>query len=234
MADTTTTNFALTKPEIGASEDSWGTKINANLDDVDRLSLGYYTYGGTANAITVTTGLALAAIPTGFRIRFLATNANTGATTINVDGVGAVSALNVIGTALASGYIRTGVTTVAEYNGTNWIVDRAVEYGAPTAGVNGRFWRYADGTMLCIHTQSATNNVTDAVGNIFRGTTERTWTFPSAFTEQPTISASFDRENGWILSSGYSFSEFRYRPALPVSTASVTNDVNLAAHGRWY
>jgi hypothetical protein len=234
MVDTTTTNFALTKPEIGASEDSWGTKINANLDDVDRLSLGYYTYGGTANAITVTTGLALTAIPTGFRIRFLATNANTGATTINVDGVGAVAALNVIGTALASGYIRTDAPTVAEYNGTNWIVDRAVEYGAPTAGVNGRFWKYADGTMLCIHTKSDTNNITDAAGNIFRGTIERTWAFPATYTEQPTISASFDRENGWILSSGYSFLEFRYRPALPTSTASVTNDVNLAAHGRWY
>jgi hypothetical protein len=54
MADTFTTYLELTKPEVTGSDDTWGTKLNDVLDDLDKFVAGTHTVATTGGTTTLT------------------------------------------------------------------------------------------------------------------------------------------------------------------------------------
>lgn len=100
---------------------------------------------GSANAINVTTGANLSGLTPGYMIRFRANSSNSGATTLNLDGTGALPCSTVTGATTPPDYIRTDADTTATYDGSGWVLDRAPERGS---NANGDYVRMADGTQM--------------------------------------------------------------------------------------
>lgn len=107
----------------------------ARMDQVQN-GAGIYvpTVGGTANAITLTTGWTMAAYAAGQTFRFIAAFTNSDAVTVNVDGVGAKN-IKVGTTALSAGQIQASSMITITYDGTQFqIVLQAASPAAIAVG----------------------------------------------------------------------------------------------------
>ncbi len=187
--------------------------------------------GGSANAITLTTGAGLSGtIPTGLQLRFRAASANTGATTIALDGGSAIACRTVTGVALPAGYIRTNAETVATYDGAFWVLEREMEYGS---NANGTFARYANGRMecqrICAVDHSSTGRQTFPWAAVFTGGT--TDVGASIAFADTTVISRINRYTNCVASSTTVSAVVLIGTG---GTESETRNHVMTGTGRWY
>jgi hypothetical protein len=140
MADTTTTNYGLTKPEVGASEDTWGTKINTNLDTLDTTVDSIQGKSGAAT-LKHTDSAKLTTTATGIDVTGNVTMATGGS--IVAGGVNDLI-LNAGESGTPDIYLQSGGSTKVKIEGSNGNV------GIGTSSPNS----YSSQTTLTINGQS--------------------------------------------------------------------------------
>ncbi len=125
---------------------------HASFKDIQNNTFIYGTVGGTADVITLTNSPVCAAYATGQTFRFKAGSNNTGATTMNVDGLGAKNILKMVSnvlTALEADDLTSGGIYDIHYDGTQFQIKALNESASSEGGL----------VLLSIQTASASSEL---------------------------------------------------------------------------
>ena len=99
------------------------------------------------------------------------------------------------------------------------------------SNANGRWVKFADGSMQCSLDGASVSSVSTSEGTIYRSSTS-SWTYPASFYEAPVVTGSADDLKCWISTATPGVTSCSVQLKSAVSTASSVN-FRLVAHGRW-
>ncbi|MBO9597921.1 MAG: hypothetical protein J7559_08915 [Cohnella sp.] len=179
--------------------------IQAQLDAKSAVSdyirqPGYAAATGSANAYAIALSPALAAYDAGVCVAVKIPVANTGASTLNVNGLGAKAILDSKGNAMTAGKLKTDSIYTLRYNGTAFIVQgEGGEYG--NAGAAQVLNPYTIGSESGIVTGTMTNN--GALGTITPGTANKN--IPAGYTLGGIVAGDVNLVSGNIRSGASIF-----------------------------
>lgn len=172
---------------------------------------------GTANALSVTVPMLMPAM-----FWMFAPAANTGSTTLSINGGAAVTLRTPSGGTLPAGYTRlfSGADRplCIVKSGSDWVAIRQIESGS---GANGTWTKYSDGRLEC-DTSIATLSGSAA-----------TWTFPQAFTANPRVVVSPSSSVGSGTHEGVSPTSVGVN-VYNFSGSRVAGFAHAIAVGRWF
>lgn len=160
--------FATDTKEFYIGNSSGGnTRIPTESDYIRQP--GYADTSGTANTYTAALNPALSSYTSGVALAVKINAANTGASTINVNGLGAKSILNSKGAALVAGKLVVGGVYTLRYNGTAFILQgEGGDYGTATAAevLAGRTIGTENGLVTGTMPNNGTKVYTPSSGNV--------------------------------------------------------------------
>jgi len=109
----------------------------ASAADVQDGSLTYLTSVSGTNTITATGPVGMSAYAAGQVFRFISAGSNTGATTININTIGAKAVIKLNGSPLVSGDIPSGAMVSVAYDGTSFQLQSTLGVSSFSAGATG-------------------------------------------------------------------------------------------------